>query len=256
MSALETLVRGARRRSLLVLSCEQAAYVAALLFGGVAVLLLVGTQIFNGRWLVLLVAAGLGMAIYRLRGRVPSHYATAQLVDRRLRLNDTISTAWYLQANPECAQSAIARRQLMQTEAMVDGIDPRAAFPFEWRRPWLVAVALAAVAGGLFVLRYLAQPNLDLTRSLFPVPALSLTHRDEAEATKKSRDNATAQARHDTSSAQLNKMADTQRMAKNLPDVLRKNDVTGWKDPTSEKAAAQQASGSRPVGGAPPPSAA
>ena len=61
----------------------QFALAAALLMGGLILLLLAGTQILDWRLVAVLALGGLGLALYRMFRRMPSDYRIAVLVDER-----------------------------------------------------------------------------------------------------------------------------------------------------------------------------
>ncbi len=172
-SRVRRVVEGGFRRSNLVLLVEHSALALAAVFGGLILLLLLGTQIFDGRWLLLLALAGAAVVFVRVRGRILSRYRVAQLVDRRLQLNDSLSTAWFLLESP--AIGGLAQTQIDRAEETARTVKPAAVFPFVWRRTWSLAAALFAVAFGLFALRYLVTSSLSLKQALiplsFPLPA-------------------------------------------------------------------------------------
>ncbi len=136
-------------------------------FGGLILLLLLGTQIFDGRWLVLVALAGGIVMFVRVRGRILDRYRVAQLVDRRLQLHDSLSTAWFLLESP--AIGGFARAQIERAERTAETVKPAAVFPLVWRRAWALAGALFAVAFGLFALRYLVTSSLSLKQALIPL---------------------------------------------------------------------------------------
>ena len=157
-----------RRRSL-VLAVEHSAFAFTAFFGGLVLLLLLGTQVLRWPWLAGLVAAGAAIAVVRLRQQRMSRYAVAQLVDRRLQLQDSLSTAWFLLEQPPREDHAFAMAQIERAAERAGQVEPDRVFPFVWRRAWMVAGALAAVAFGLFALRYLVTSSLDLQRALVPM---------------------------------------------------------------------------------------
>ena len=71
----------ARRRFLWNEVFAQSAFAAALLMGGIVLLLVIGTQILDWRWIVALSLAAFGVALYRTLKRVPSEYKIAILID-------------------------------------------------------------------------------------------------------------------------------------------------------------------------------
>ncbi len=170
-----TLVRRARRR---VLHNELLAQGANGLTAALAVLvllLLLGTEILNWYWVVLAAAAGLGVAGYRVRRRLPSAYATAQAVDRRLGLADSISTAVFFESEARShASPTILRLQREQAERMSQGADLRRAVPYAIPRAVYPMAALVLVASSLFALRYGLTRRLDLREPMARLLAQSL----------------------------------------------------------------------------------
>lgn len=141
----------------------------AIATGGAILLLLAGTQILDWYWIVLLAVASLGAGVYRLRKTIPSTYLLAQRIDRRLSLADALSTATYF-ASPEArGDEAIRERQRREADEVARNISAEHAVPL--RRPKYVyhAVTLAAVACGLFALRYAATGSLNLQPSLVKI---------------------------------------------------------------------------------------
>ena len=165
-------VEAASRRRAFVLTLEHSAVALLAIFGGLILLLLVGTQILNWPWLVLLAIIGLTVTGMRVRQRLVSRYRVAQLVDRRLELSDALSTAWFLLHDPVRRDSGFARAQIQAAARAARIVQPAIVFPLVWRRTWALAGALAAVAFGLFALRYLVTNSLSLKPALIPIPAL------------------------------------------------------------------------------------
>src|ERR1700745_2375011 len=95
-SRVERVVRLAATRRLATVALEECAFALAPTLGGAILLLLLGTQILHWYWLAILGSGGVAIAILRLRQRRFSHYQTAQVLDTRLRLSDSLSTAWFL----------------------------------------------------------------------------------------------------------------------------------------------------------------
>ncbi len=137
-------------------------------------MLLLGTQILDWPWLLLLAAAGLATGYVRLRNQTLSRYRVAQIVDRRLDLSDSLSTAWFLMEDPGRNDDVLAQAQIRLADEKVEKVDNAIVFPFVWKRTWAVAAALAAIAFGLFALRYLVTSSLDLSRPLIALPFSSL----------------------------------------------------------------------------------
>jgi hypothetical protein len=143
----------------------------ALMIGmaGVILLLLFGTQILDWYWPVLLVAVSLGVGVYRLRKSLPSFYALAQRIDKRLGLADSLSTAVYFAAHPEPGREAVAECQRRDAELVAQRVDVRQAVPPSRSRYLIPAAGLALVAFGLFAVRYAVTGSLSLEPSLLRV---------------------------------------------------------------------------------------
>jgi len=162
------LVRRARRRILHnELLCQGAnAFSAALV--AVILLLIAGTQILSWYWALLLPAAAIVFALYRVRKRLPSLYLTAQTVDRRMELTDSLSTAIFFD-NADSAKRAspdLLRLQLAQAEQIAEKVDLRRAVPYTIPQTAYVAAALLLVASSVFALRYGLTERLDLKQPL------------------------------------------------------------------------------------------
>jgi hypothetical protein len=168
-SAVRVLVESARQRRFIVLAVEQLALALTLVSAGAILLLLLGTQILAWYWLLLLAAVGIGIAAYRIRARLASSYSVAQFLDRRLNLHDSLSTAWFLLSRPEGSEQPVDRYQLDYAEQIARGVDPVAAFPLTGQRVWAIAGGVAAVAFGLFALRYMVTDSLNLRNALLPM---------------------------------------------------------------------------------------
>ncbi len=166
---VKMVVRQAVRRRFAVVAIEQLAFALAPVLGGLVILLLAGTQILHWYWLALLAVAGIIIAAIRIRARSLSHYQTAQLLDKRLRLDDSLSTAWFLLEKGGSRRNGLAALQLRQAEDVAAGTEPALAFPLVWNRAWALTGALVAIAFGLFVVRYLVTRSLSLEQSLIPV---------------------------------------------------------------------------------------
>lgn len=158
-----TLIRKARRRLLYndLLSQSVVAVCAAL--AAFILLLILGTEILNWYWLVITPVVALGIALYRVRQRVPALYVTAQIVDRRMELADTLSTAvFFSHEGASRAPAELRRRQCEQAERVAAGVDLRRATPYTMPRSVYSMVALLVVASSLFALRYGLTRRLDL----------------------------------------------------------------------------------------------
>jgi hypothetical protein len=203
---------------------EQGAIAASLVFAGCALILVLGTQLLNWYWLVLLASAGILIAALRVRRRRASVYLTAQTLDFRLELHDSISTAWHLNQTPALAETPAGRLQLSQAEILASEIDPNSVFPVKLHRSWAFALALAAVVLSLFSVRYLVQRNMSLKHSLVPL------HLDRLTAALRNELGAVGQPAAAPSSPgnQKSEAPQTARAQANDP---RMNDILGMKNP-------------------------
>lgn len=165
---VEAVIHAAERRRALVLAVEQAAVAVAVLLAGVILLLLLGTEALNWYWQALIGAIALGAAMWRRARPRMQRYRLAQILDRRLNLSDSLSTAWFLLTESK-RDDAFARLQLAHAEAVARTVRPARAFPFSGRRKWAVSAALAAAACGLFSVRYLVTGSLRLEQALAPL---------------------------------------------------------------------------------------
>lgn len=164
--SLRELLAGARKRELLQLFQHRASQALVVAMAGVILLLLLGTQILEWYWVALVAAISLGVGVYRIRREVPSFYILAQRIDRRLRLADTLSTAWFFFEQPDREREAICLVQQRNAEDTARQVDLKAAMPLSRSRFLLPAAALAAVAVGLFAVRYMVTGKLDLQPNL------------------------------------------------------------------------------------------
>ena len=157
------LIRRARRRLLTNELLAQGAnsFCAALL--AFILLLLAGTELLRWEWLVLLPAAAAVVGVLLAIRRLPSPYVTAQIVDRRLGLADTLSTAWFFRAARGARASAdMLQGQQAHTERVSAAVDVRQAVPLRAPRALYALGVLALVASSLFALRYGITRTLDL----------------------------------------------------------------------------------------------
>lgn len=175
-SGVQALVQRAQRRSVWTATAEQAALVTVLLLGTLTVLLLVGSQIMNGYLLASIAIGCLIFGYWRVRRSVERPYQLAQLLDRRFRTNDTISTAWFLlkkeESSPRRDNPQAVRLALEQAEQLAPTLDPATIFPMTGHRFWMIAGALGIVSCSLFALRYLGQAEIDLKRPLIPTAVI------------------------------------------------------------------------------------
>src|SRR4051794_14455520 len=189
MEQVQRTIRLASRRHLLVEGAAQVGIAVSIAMAGLIVLLLLGTNIFDWYWPALLLVAGLGAGIFRLRQRALSQYRIAQILDRKLALSDSLSTAQYFSENPLSGHDQAIHYQLEQAEGMAKSVDVQTAFPFRAHRVWAVAGSLAAVTFGLVALRYMVTNSLSLHPPLVSFQLASVVERVEKALGKKRDDN-------------------------------------------------------------------
>ena len=175
---VENLIRSAKRRFFLNEALAQSALAATIAVGGFAFLLIVGTGLL-GMWsLVVFAAAGIGIAIYRLRQRMPDEYSTAVRVDHSQQLHDTLSTAVYFSRQPAKA-GTYRDAQLTQAEEAARHVVVENAAPFTFPRTVYTLLALVLLSTGLAGLRY-REGRLNLR-----TPLTSLFSEDAQSAAKR-----------------------------------------------------------------------
>ena len=132
-------------------------------------LLLVGTQILNWYWPVLLFAGAFSLGLARFWRQLPSDYRIAQLLDQRLALPDTLSTAFHFaQAGAKASSEQLRLLQRDQAEQSALEADVKSALPWRFSRLSTAAGLLGLVFASLMLYRYGTQSNLDLSRPLVP----------------------------------------------------------------------------------------
>jgi hypothetical protein len=221
---IEKVVVAAHRRYVALLCVEQGAIAASFVLAGCVLILLLGTQLLNWYWLLLLAAVGVSIAAIRVGHRRSNAYLIAQTLDARLALFDSISTAWHVMRTPALAATSTGRTQIKQAETLAAEIDPATVFPARLQRSWTLALALAAVALALFSLRYLVQRNMNLSNALVPL------HLEQFTAALR---NEIGVARRPDSSPPLsgNQHSEGGQTPKTQGSDPRMNDVLGMKNP-------------------------
>jgi hypothetical protein len=131
-------------------------------------LLLVGTQVLNWQWALLIPLAAAAAGLYRTRRRVPTPYRVAQIVDSRSELADTLSTALYFNEGEPASHISpeIRNLQLERANRAAESVDLRTAVPYKMPRTAYLMAALLLVASSLFALRYGLTKRLDLQQPL------------------------------------------------------------------------------------------
>jgi hypothetical protein len=185
-ASLTSFLTAASRRRLSVLLFAETPLALNILFGAAVLMLLAGTLLISANWLLLAAFAGATVAGLRIRKRWLDRYRLAQILDHRLQLNDSLSTAWFLLTESQRPEAA-AEYQIQGAEELVATVDPRQAFPFEWQRTWVTPAALSVVVLTLFALRFSRSDTLDLRPSLLPFRFEDLLARGAAEARERER---------------------------------------------------------------------
>jgi hypothetical protein len=169
---LEVIAR-ARRRLLWNAMAAQGARVVCVSLGLLILLLLVGTDILDWRYLLCIPAASLLAGAYYTWIRLPGVHDAARLLDHRLGLLDAISTAlFFWPADPHRDFDEGMRQAQRESAARIAaGIDVNQVLPL--RLPKLVygGVALAVMACGLAGWRYSVHGWLDLRHPAAPAVA-------------------------------------------------------------------------------------
>jgi hypothetical protein len=170
-SALTELIQRGRRRQIRHLLLEEVSFAAVLALGGVVLLLLLGTQILNWYWLVVLFGGSLAVGAYRARNKFRSPYQIAQAIDARLSLHDALSTALFFSENSERAKSSreFIEVQREAAENMARSADLTHGVPFYAPRTFYINAVLVLVVCGMFGLRYGINRSLDLRPSLVKI---------------------------------------------------------------------------------------
>ena len=163
---IEALVRRARRRYIANELVAQGAYAASVGMASVIVILITGTQILDWRFLLAISTVTLALGAYRTLRRVPSPYLIAQLVDRRLLLADTLSTALFFASSEKHVLDTMREGQRKQAERAAGRADLERAVPFSMPRAVYALAALGLLASSLFALRYGITRTLDLRAPL------------------------------------------------------------------------------------------
>lgn len=172
-TTLERFLRRARRRAVAAVLVEQAVAALGAAFAGLILLLFLGSRILDWRWVLALCAATFLFGVFRTLRRVPSPYRLAQDVDRRLALEDYISTAHYFSRPESNGRGSSQFRELVCERAgrLCEEIRAQAAAPIRFPRTAYATLALVVAAAALFSVRYLTRGSLDFGPPLVPVIA-------------------------------------------------------------------------------------
>ncbi len=139
--------------------------------GGAILILVFGNQFLDWRWLALLAAITFPLAYYRTARRVPTSYRVAQIVDDRLALRDSLSTALYFSDTPDAPHvtESIRLAQLAESARISRDVDPAVAIPLTAPRTVYAFGTLFLAAAALFGLRYGVERTIDLRKPLASV---------------------------------------------------------------------------------------
>lgn len=167
-------------------AAERGAEVLTAGAGGLVLLLILGAEILDGRWILGLLAAGATVAAYRVLGGLPEPYRILQGVDHSLGLQDALSTAFYFQtlAADGAESHSMREAQRRRAERLAQQVDPRTAVPIVAPRSLYVCAALIVLASSLFALRYAVTRQLDLRPPLAAIlfPAAEAHEQRQARA--------------------------------------------------------------------------
>jgi hypothetical protein len=162
---LEAVVLNGRKRLLMQSAMRDALLAAAIALGGVVALLAFGTSYFPPALLGLFAAAGVVAGVLRWKRSQPRPYDVAQLLDRRWRTDDQVSTAYYFLKESDRGGPAAELQRQGAREIAAAG-DLVAALPFRVPQAAWGALAVLALIAVLFVVRYSLQPVLSLEQPL------------------------------------------------------------------------------------------
>jgi hypothetical protein len=159
---VHTLIRRARRRLISNDLFAQGAVAASAALAAFILLLLLGTQVLDWRWLLAVPSVAFGWGLLTVLKRRPAAYHVAQVLDHRLDLKDSLSTAFFYSEHPGDTPAEVRQWQYQQAERLASGADVCRAIPFIMPRGAYAMAALLLVASSLFALRYGVSHRLDL----------------------------------------------------------------------------------------------
>jgi len=172
---LERVTRRLVRRARVKVCLQAALRCATVLSGMLAALMVASIDVLAPAWIGCASVPALAIFFWHIRRHWPQPYVVLQQIDRRLELQDLLSTAYYFRllrkgSTGEFPLSVVLARQ---ATALARNLKPSRAIPFG--RPALTRVAVLASAVLVFAYRY---GHLD---KLEPVELVRLSHPDLAD---------------------------------------------------------------------------
>jgi len=210
----------------------QGAHAAVAILIAFILLLLAGTQLMDWRWIVLVSALAVAAALYRARKRLLSPYCAAQVVDRRMELADTISTAVYFEQESSHTPESLRQFQRECADRAAESVDLRLAVPYAMPRGVYLMAVLALVAGSLFGLRYGMLGSLDLHPPITHMLAQQLGWKERTDVANKARKPPLVPEPQDDAGASVNDPDQTQQMQ---PDASSNDGSESSNDSAAEK---------------------
>ncbi|MEO7651428.1 MAG: hypothetical protein ABIZ80_13265 [Bryobacteraceae bacterium] len=162
------LVTLARRRVVWNEVLAQVVLAASVGMAGTILILLLGTQLLEFRWIATLAIGSFAVALYRMRNRIPPSYRVAQMIDERLGLQDTLSTATFFTVHGVGRSFSEPMRdaQMAHAEKLARDLDAGQAIPLLIPRIAYLFGCLFLGAASLFVVRYGFERRIDLRAPL------------------------------------------------------------------------------------------
>ena len=237
-----TLVDRARRRLFHNELFAQGAHAGIAILGAFILVLLAGTGFLDWRWMALVSVVAVGFALYRAKKHLLSRYSAAQVIDRRMELADTLSTAVHFEQ--ERAQVSPALRQFQRDKASqaAEAVDVRLAVPYAMPRGIYAIAVLLLVAGSLFGLRYGLLGSLDLHPPLAHVLAQQFGWKEKPQVAKNERKPARVPEQQDDPGASVSDPDQQQQMK---PDTANTEGNEQSNDSSAEKGDASKGDGKK-----------
>jgi hypothetical protein len=183
---LEVIARS-RQRLLINVIAAQGAHALNGFLLLVVLIAIFGTDALEWQWLAIPPTLSLAAGGWSSWRRFPSMYATAQLIDRRLALADTLSTAiFFLSPTARKCDQEIRQAQRETASRVAAEINPCDAIPLRVPKAAMWSIVIAALAAGLLTMRYHVAGWLDLRPPLVPaVQRFVQTAREELAAAQR-----------------------------------------------------------------------